>query len=95
MYNYFQAPVQAQIIKVTGENGARAFAMAPNSSAILLDENEPLIWVVTTDGAGYKSITPYKIELYVPDPPPDYNALMARIAKLEEALHESNHSANQ
>lgn len=41
-----------EIIKVKGQNGAEAFQMAPNSQVLLLDENDPLIWFVQTDGAG-------------------------------------------
>ena len=36
--------------------------MSPNSSIILLDESAPLIWLKMTDGAGYPTITPYRIE---------------------------------
>lgn len=80
-----------EIIRVTGENGARAFQMAPNSAAILMDETAPLVWLVQTDGAGYKTVTPYKIELYKPEAPADVQSLEARIKRLEEAiLNESN-----
>ena len=42
---------QRQIIRVNGENGARAYNMAPNSSVLLLDENMPIVWLAQTDGA--------------------------------------------
>ena len=73
-----------EIIRVTGENGARAFQMAPNSSAILLDETAPLVWLVQTDGAGYKTATPYKIEPYTPEAVQDVQSLEARIKRLED-----------
>lgn len=78
-----------QIIQVTGEPGARALQMQPNCSALLLDETAPIVWLAQTDGAGYKTVTPYKIEKYTPEPEPDIKDLMARIARLEEQINES------
>ena len=76
-----------EIVKVNGENGARAFQMAPNSNALLLDESAPLVWLVQTDGAGYNTVAPYKIEPYQAQPAPDYNSLEERISRLEEMLN--------
>lgn len=76
-----------EIVKVNGENGAKAYQMAPNSSAILLDESAPLVWLIQTDGAGYKTATPYTISPYQAEPTPDYNALLARIEKLEALIN--------
>lgn len=76
-----------EIIKVNGENGARAYQMAPNSSALLLDESAPLVWLVQTDGAGYKTTTPYTISPYQAQPAPDYNSLDERIKRLEDMLN--------
>lgn len=63
---YMQAPQQPtiprqEVVKVNGENGARAYQMGANSSALLLDESGELLWVVTTDGAGYKSVGAFDI----------------------------------
>ena len=63
----YNAPQQAfgsklEVIRVNEKNGAEAFQMPPNSSIILLDESAPLIWLKMTDGAGYPTITPYRIE---------------------------------
>ena len=52
-------PQQSQIIRVNGKNGAEAFRMAPNSSILLMDENDPIVWLKTSDGAGYCTVTPY------------------------------------
>ena len=52
---------QMQVVKVNGEGGANAFNMGPNSSALLLDTSGTMIWAVTTDGAGYKTVVPYDI----------------------------------
>lgn len=82
-----QSLQRQEIIKVNGENGARAFQMAPNSSALLLDESAPLVWLIQTDGAGYKTTTPYTIAPYQAQPEPDYRSLEDRIKRLEELMH--------
>lgn len=94
---YYQMyPQMQQIVRVNGENGARTFQMAPNSSALLLDENAPLVWFVQTDGAGYKTVKPYNISEYVPEPEPDLKALMERLSRLEERIYaEPNTSKNE
>ncbi len=88
MYNNFYGG--QQIVRVNGENGARTYQMLPNSSALLLDETAPLVWLAQTDGAGYKTVTPYKIEPYTPDPVPDFKDILSRIERLEGRLNESN-----
>ena len=82
---YQQYPVgpQMQVTKVNGENGARSFQMGANSSALLLDESGLMVWLVTSDGAGYKTVAPYDIVPHQEEPKPDWNALDARIKKLE------------
>lgn len=88
MYNYgYNNVYTQQVVKVNGENGARAYQLPANSSALLLDETAPLVWLKQTDGAGYPTITPYKIEPYVPEPEPDFRTLETRIAKLEELIN--------
>lgn len=88
----FQPP-RYEIIRVNGENGARAFQMAPNSTALLLDDTAPIVWFVQTDGAGYKTETPFLISPYQPTPPVDVNALEERIQRLEAMIHEPNPTA--
>ena len=46
-----------QVTRVNGRNGADAFRMAPNSSILLMDENDPIVWLKQTDGAGYATDT--------------------------------------
>lgn len=81
---------QMQVTKVNGENGARSFQMGANSSALLLDENGLLVWLVTSDGAGYKTVAPYDITPHKDAPAPDYGHLETRIARLEEIINGSN-----
>lgn len=91
-YLYWNQPQQYDIVKVNGENGANAFKMGPNSKILLLDENEPIIWFVQTDGAGYKTITPYDVTPHKTQQPVDLNSLEARIASLEERLNAKSNS---
>ena len=76
-----------EIIRVNGENGAKAYQMAPNSSALLMDESAPLVWLVQTDGAGYKTAAPYTIAPYQAQQAPDLHSLEERIQRLEEMLN--------
>ena len=84
------------VVKVNGRAGAESFAMAPNSDDILLDQNEPIIWFVQTDGAGYKTVTPYDSSPHKEVKPEDtMKSLEDRITKLEEEMRngKSNNSA--
>ena len=92
----FQRPKQ-EVVKVNGENGARAFPMSANSSALLLDESGTIVWLVTTDGAGYKSVSPFDISPHEQAPEPDYGNLESRIKRLEEMISHgaTNSSASE
>lgn len=76
-----------EVVKVNGENGARAFPMGANSSALLLDESGVIVWLVTTDGAGYKSVAPFDITPHQTAPAPDFGSLEERIKRLEEKVN--------
>ena len=78
---------QQQVTKVNGENGARAFQLGANSSALLLDECGTIVWLVTSDGAGYKTVSPYDIAPHQVAKAPDYSSLETRISKLEEYIN--------
>jgi hypothetical protein len=82
-----------QVVKVNGENGARAYQIGANSSAMLLDESGTLVWLVTTDGAGYKTVSPYDITPHKTQPVPDYGSLESRVKRLEEMIHDATDSA--
>ena len=77
----------SSVIKVNGENGAKAFSIGANSSALLLDESGLLVWLITTDGAGYKTVTPYDITPHKAEPLPDYGSLENRIKRLEDMIN--------
>jgi uncharacterized protein GlcG (DUF336 family) len=89
-----QAP-QMQVTKVNGEGGANAFSMGPNSSAILLDASGTMIWAVTTDGAGYKTVCPYDISPHKSQAAINYESLENRIKRLEEMIDDGHSEADQ
>lgn len=78
---------RTEVVRVNGRNGADVYNMAPNSSALLLDESGSLVWLVTTDGAGYKTVTPYDITPHQQTKAPNFSELEARITKLEETIN--------
>lgn len=86
-----------ELIKVNGEIGAQNFRMAPNSDALLLDSNQPILYHVSTDGAGYLSVTPYDLVPRQTTPQVDINQLNQRVAQLEEMINarQSNSQPNK
>ena len=88
---YFQPnPYQpSSVIKVNGENGAKAYTLGANSSALLLDESGLMVWLVTSDGAGYKTVTPYDITPHQVAPAPDFGSLESRIKRLEDMINDT------
>lgn len=95
-----------EVVRVHGEEGANAFAMGPNSSIILLDETEPAVWLKTTDGAGYATISGYdlipkgvksekKEEVQKPIEDDFKVALLERLSSIERTLSENGKSYAQ
>lgn len=83
--NYFQQP--QQIVEVNGEAGANAFSLAANSSAILLDTQNPICYVVKTDGAGYKTVLTFDMTPHIPKEQVMMNSIEERLRKLEETIN--------
>ena len=91
---FMQQPVQPaaqQVVRVNGEAGARTYQIGANSSAMLLDESGTLVWLVTTDGAGYKTVSAYDIMPHKAEAPKEYTDLESRVRKLEEMIGGKNH----
>ena len=76
-----------QVVRVNGENGARAYQIGPNGSALLLDESGLMVWLITSDGAGYKTVQAYDIAPHREAPAPDYGSLEDRIRRREERIN--------
>lgn len=72
---------RCEVVTVNGENGAQAYPLAPNSSALLLDESQPLVWLVKTDGAGYKTVSAFNITPHEQTQQPTNADLEQRIAR--------------
>lgn len=51
-----QQPQGQQLIRVTGIEGAKAYQMGPNSVVPLFDADNDLMYVKSTDGAGFPTI---------------------------------------
>lgn len=83
--NYFQQPTQ--IIEVNGIEGANAYNIAPNSSAMLLDTQYPICYVVKTDGAGYKTVMPFDLTPHIPKEQAQMNSIEERLKRLEETIN--------
>lgn len=86
-----------ELIKVKNEESARNFRMGPNSDALLLDEREPILYHVQTDGAGYVDVMSYDLVPRMKTQPIDVNLLAQRIAQLEETINarQSNSQPNK
>lgn len=92
-YQPQQIPRKTEIIHVNGQNGAQAFQMLPNSQALLLDDTAPIIWLAQTDGAGYKTVTPYTVTPYQPEPEVNLKDIDARLRKIEEEMSHAKSNA--
>jgi hypothetical protein len=88
-----QVPRKTEIIHVNGRNGVDAFQMMPNSQALLLDDTAPIVWLVQTDGAGYKTATPYSVTPYQPEPEIDLKEIDARLRRIEEVMNNEKSNA--
>lgn len=96
IYNSYLPLLRYELIKVNGEAGAKNFRMAPNSTALLLDETAPIVWLAQTDGTGYLTVTPYDITPHYQSPQVDLNNLAARVSQLEELINaKSNNYSNK
>lgn len=87
--NQYQPAIRQEIVRVNGEGGAKAYNLSPNSSVLMLDETNPIVWVKVTDGAGFPTLTAYSITPYTPAEAPNTNDLEKRISRLEGIVNES------
>ena len=86
---------QQKVTEVTGKPGVDALQLGADSSVLVLDNTAPIVWLVKTDGAGYKTSIPYDIKPHEEEKPIDhYKALEERIAKLEETVNAKSNTSN-
>ena len=86
MPTVYQQPVK-QVEKVNGRNAAMQYPIGANSSAWILDESGTVSWLITTDSAGYKTVSAYDITPHQETPAPDYGNLESRIKRLEDMIN--------
>lgn len=88
------AQMKTEVVRVNGRNGADAYQLPPNSSILLLDTSAPVVWLKTTDGAGYPSVQPYSI---TPFKEADHTkSIEDRLARLEEIVNaKSDYRSNK
>ena len=82
---------------VQGYNGASLVSLAPNSSALYLDKDMNVLWVVATDQNGAKSLVKgYNIgDEYTPPKAVTMDDLMAQMQQMNDRLNkmeEANHN---
>ena len=101
MNNYYGFPQYAppmmhrqEVVRVNGRGGVDAYQMVPNCEALLLDTTAPIVWLKTTDGAGYATSTPYLIKPFQPEPQISNADLLARIEKLEGLINDKPDNAS-
>lgn len=60
----WQMPTQPVngLVSVTGMEGAKAYQMPPNSSMPLFDGDSDILYLKTTDAAGYPTIRTFRFE---------------------------------
>ena len=63
-YNQQFQPQQEtrNLIRVNGIGGAKAYQMYPDSTVALFDSNEDIMYIKSTDGAGFPSIRSFRFE---------------------------------
>ena len=76
-----------QVTRVNGRGGAEAYNIGPNSSALLLDESGTVVWAITTDGAGYKTIVPYDITPHQSQEAKTISSIEERLSRLEAIIN--------
>ena len=84
MYNAFNQPYNAfnqqtqQLVRVNGIEGARAYQMSANSTVALFDNNEDVMYIKATDGAGFPTIRTFVFTEQVGNTVPQSNEYVTR-----------------
>ena len=59
-YMPYAQQTRQDLIRVNGIDGAKAYQMAPNSVAALFDANDDLMYIKSTDGAGFPALRTFR-----------------------------------
>ena len=85
-----------QIVQVNGKASVDTIQLAPNSSILVMDTSEPIVWMCVSDGVGKVTSTPYDITIHQEKPPIDMALIEQRLASVETSLAEmrNNYESN-
>lgn len=91
-YGFANFAPKQEVITFNGRQGAENFKMAPNSSVLALDVNEPVLYALATDSSGVKTINRYMITPIQEVKEPTLSEVMAKLNEME-AKYESHFRA--
>ena len=79
----YQPRTGNRVTTVHGIDGAKACRLGPNSAELLLDDSEPYVYLLTTDGVGYPTLERYRVT-----PEPIEEGKSVEIEKLNAEIRE-------
>lgn len=97
-------PQVQELIRVTGIEGAKAYQMPANSVVPLFDANNDIMYIKSTDGAGFPSIrafrfSPMEDEALEPPteyvPRPEFDELVRQVKELIDGKQPVSRTAKQ
>lgn len=87
-----------QLTRVTGLDGAKAYQMPPNSTAALFDNNEDILYIKMTDGAGFPTVRVFRFEEVAQKTQsaasPEYITRKEMVDYVEHAIHPAAETAD-
>ena len=93
---FFQQQEQPQnLIRVNGLEGAKAYQMSANSTVALFDANNDLMYVKSTDGAGFPSIRTFTFSELQEEPKTEQNVDYISREEFEEFKKELMNNGKQ
>jgi len=107
---YPPAPTTAQatgqpvngLVSVTGIEGARAYQLPPNSKMPLFDQDADVLYLKTTDAAGYPTVKAFRFEPIETQEPSagyvtreDFDALVERVDRLTPAATKTTRTVSR
>lgn len=103
MYQNFSIPQRNEgtLIRVTGIEGARAYQMLPNSTVALFDGCDDIMYIKSTDGAGFPTIRTFRfepVEQMPPSPTPvtreEFNLLRKELDDVKQLIRSAESESN-
>lgn len=83
----YQPPING-LVSVTGIEGAKAYQLPPNSAMPLFDANSDVLYLKTTDAAGYPTIREFEFKPRAAAVTVQDQTVEDRLSKIEAALAE-------